>query len=309
MLAPLLLALALAAEPALAATAAPPPSPPLNGPLHGPLDLAALLARAGELKLAEEAGWLRLGHWRPRWLPGVKGDPDGPGFYLAPGGKTDPAAELAATLAGLLAPSPGGDDELKDPYCRFPARLHYLAGRLGFDPASLPPRACPRQLAFFERIQARSVTVVFSSYYMNNPASSFGHTFLRLNKTEVPLPGKTFELLDYGVDYAATPDTQNALFYAFKGLFGLFKGSFSHYPYYYKVREYADAEQQYRTFLAKAPTHAHAPQARVRRGLALHLAGKQRRRWKRPSARVAHWGVKRRARWYSYRAFAPCCVN
>ena len=244
MLAPLLLALALAAEPALAATAAPPPSPPLNGPLHGPLDLAALLARAGELKLAEEAGWLRLGHWRPRWLPGVKGDPDGPGFYLAPGGKTDPAAELAATLAGLLAPSPGGDDELKDPYCRFPARLHYLAGRLGFDPASLPPRACPRQLAFFERIQARSVTVVFSSYYMNNPASSFGHTFLRLNKTEVPLPGKTFELLDYGVDYAATPDTQNALFYAFKGLFGLFKGSFSHYPYYYKVREYADAESR-----------------------------------------------------------------
>lgn len=40
------------------------------------------------------------------------------------------------------------------------------------------------------------------------------------------------------------------------------------------LREYTEAEQQYRAFLAKAPTHANAPQAHVRRGLALHLAGK-----------------------------------
>ncbi len=234
MLSPLLLALALAADPAPAAE----PPPP------APLELAALLARAAELGLAEEPGWLRLGHWRPRWLPGVKGDPDGPGFYLAPDGKTDPSAELAATLAGLLAPPPGGEDELSDPACRFPARLHHLAARLGFDPGRLPPRACPRQAAFFERVQARSVTVVFSSYYLNNPASSFGHTFLRLNKTEVPLPGKTFELLDYGVDYAATVTTSNALAYGFQGLFGLFHGNYNHYPYYYKVREYADSESR-----------------------------------------------------------------
>jgi hypothetical protein len=174
----------------------------------------------------------------------VKGDPDGPGFYLAPDGKIDPAAELAATLAGLLAPPPGGDDELDDPFCRFPARLFFLADRLGFDPASLPPRSCPKQRAFFERVQARSVTVVFSSYYLNNPASSFGHTFLRLNKTESPLPGKSFELLDYGVDYSAQVTTSNALLYGIQGLFGLFHGTYNHYPYYYKVREYADSESR-----------------------------------------------------------------
>ena len=235
MLTPLLVALALAADPPTAA-APPPPA--------APLDLAALRERAGELELAGDPGWLRLGHWRPRWLPGVKGDPDGPGFYLAPGGKTDPAAELDATLAGLLAPAPGGEDELADPFCRFPARLLFLADRLGFDPAALPPRTCPRQQAFFERVQARSATLVFSSYYLNNPASSFGHTFLRLNKTETPLPGKTFELLDYGINYAAEVGTENALVYGFKGLFGFFHGGFSHYPYYYKVREYSDSESR-----------------------------------------------------------------
>ena len=231
MLSPALLALALAADPAAAPQAAPPA-------------LAALVDRARALKLAEEPGWLRLGHWRPRWLPGVKGDPDGPGFYLAPGGKTDPAAELEATLAGLLGPPAGGDDELADPFCRFPARLLFLSSHLGFDPAALPPRSCPRLVAFVERVQARSVTLVFSSYYLNNPASSFGHTFLRLNKTETPLPGRTFELLDYGVNYAAEANTDNAFLYGFKGLFGLFHGGFSHYPYYYKVREYADSESR-----------------------------------------------------------------
>ncbi len=40
------------------------------------------------------------------------------------------------------------------------------------------------------------------------------------------------------------------------------------------LREYADAEQQYRSFLQKAPTHTNAPQARVRLGLALQLANK-----------------------------------
>jgi len=40
------------------------------------------------------------------------------------------------------------------------------------------------------------------------------------------------------------------------------------------LREYPEAEQQYREFLDKAPKHANAPQARVRRGLALHLAGR-----------------------------------
>ncbi len=40
------------------------------------------------------------------------------------------------------------------------------------------------------------------------------------------------------------------------------------------LKEYSDAEQQYRAFLQKAPTHANAPQARVRRGLALLLAGR-----------------------------------
>jgi hypothetical protein len=235
-------AAAPSAEPPSPAAAA--PAPEAAPPAPDPAYLPELVARARALHLADDAGWLRLGHWRRRWFGGWKSENDAPRFFRAPGGQLDPAAELEATLRGFFAPPPAGADELDDALCRFPARLAFLAGRLGIDPARLPPRPCPRQREFVERVKARSVTLVFSSYYLNNPASSFGHTFLRLNQTDEPLAGRTFEILDYGVDYSAQVDTGNALLYAVKGLLGLFKGTFNHYPYYYKVREYADYESR-----------------------------------------------------------------
>ncbi len=231
-----------APDPASSIAPAAPAAAPQAAP--DPTYLAELVARARALRLARDPGWLRLGHWRPRLLRGGwKSEADGAAFFRAPRGKTDPAAELEATLAGFLDASPA-QDELDDAQCRFPARFAFLAGKLGFDPARLPPRRCPRFEEFFGRIRPQGVTVVFSSYYLNNPASSFGHTLLRLDKAPEAIGGKHFELLDYGVDYAATVDTGNALLYAAKGLLGFFKGEFKAYPYYYKVREYGDYESR-----------------------------------------------------------------
>ena len=164
-------------------------------------------------------------------------------FFRALRGGTSPRAELEATLRAFFDARPVAD-ELSDAMCRFPARFAYLAGRLGIDLARLPARRCPRFEAFLERIRPRSATLVFSSYYLNNPASAFGHTFLRINKEDAAGAGRERELLDYGIDYSATVDTGNAVLYAVKGLFGLFRGQFNHYAYYYKVREYADAESR-----------------------------------------------------------------
>jgi hypothetical protein len=215
-------------------------APPAGG--DGDLQ-AALVARARAAKLADRLGWRRLLHYRSKWLGGVESDADGPAFFLSPRGKTDPAAELEATLAGFFAPQPA-DPGLQHPQCQFPARLAWLASELGFDPASLPRRTCEGLDTFRERLQPRSITLVFSSYYLNNPASSFGHTFLRVNKGDAAEGGRRFELVDYGVDFAAVADTGNAVLYAVKGLTGLFQGRWNHYPYFYKVREYADYESR-----------------------------------------------------------------
>jgi hypothetical protein len=205
--------------------------------------LDELLARARTARLWEDPGWLRLGHWRPTRMGGFESEVDGMGFFRALRGKTDPRAELEATLRAFFDDRPVAD-ELSDAQCRYPARFAYLAGKLGADLGRLPPRRCPRFEAFLGRIRPRSVTLVFSSYYLNNPSSAFGHTFLRLNKDDAARAGKEWELLDYGIDYSATADTSNAVLYAVKGLFGLFKGEFRNIAYYYKVREYADAESR-----------------------------------------------------------------
>jgi hypothetical protein len=205
--------------------------------------LDELVASARAHHLAGDRAWLRLVHYRPRLLGGVESDADGPAFFLAPRGKNDPEAELEATLAGFFAALPA-DEKVQHPQCQFPARLAWLTGRLQIDRTRLPQPECARLAEFRARVAARSVTLVFSSYYLNNPASAFGHTFLRLNKAAAAQSGRRFELVDYGIDYAATADTHNAILYAFKGLTGLFQGHWNHYPYFYKVREYADYESR-----------------------------------------------------------------
>jgi Domain of unknown function (DUF4105) len=222
-----------------------------EGARADPTYLPELLAAARDKSLWQERAWLRLGHWRSRLLGGYLSEADGPALFLSPQGKSDPAAELEATLTGFFAPGDGAPDgpkledpSLEHPQCRFPARFAWLAGALSIDPARLPPRSCPRFDAFWRRVSARSVTLVFSSYYLDNPASAFGHTFLRLNREEVARGGERLDLIDQAVDFAATADTSNAVLYAFEGLFGFFRGEFSARPYFYKVREYADYESR-----------------------------------------------------------------
>lgn len=185
---------------------------------------------------ARDPAWTKLLHFRPS-LRGFRGEADGPKFYLSPIGKEDAAAELQATLAGLRAPA-AGDESIR---CRFPGR--YLLLRKHFpDLPVVPDSACPRFNEFRRVLSARSATLIFSSYYLNNPSSAFGHVFLRLNKSEASQPGERYELLDHGINYAANLTTNNALAYGAAGVLGFFHGSFTNVPYFYKVREYNDFE-------------------------------------------------------------------
>jgi hypothetical protein len=66
----------------------------------------------------------------------------------------------------------------------------------------------------------------------------FGHTMLRID-------GKSRNnLISYAANYAAVTDESNGFVYAWKGLFGLYKGYYSINPYYLKVKEYNDLEHR-----------------------------------------------------------------
>lgn len=198
-----------------------------------------IVARARAQRLHEDRTWLRLLHYRKTLFGGYDSEADGEPFFTAEDGDSDPAAELEGTLRGFYDPTPPSG-KVQHPFCRFPARFAFLDQKLGLDRARLPFQRCPKYEEFTSRLSAKKVILVFSSYYLNNPASAFGHTFLRIGKGE----GEGRDLLDAGIDFSATVDTTNALLYAFKGMFGLFPGEFRKIPYAAKVREYNDFESR-----------------------------------------------------------------
>jgi hypothetical protein len=210
----------------------------------------SLVEKAERLRLSEQTQWLRLGHYREGAVGGSPiSEADSPAFFIAPSGRKDPRAELQATIRGFFLPpmeepKTGAGKNPRHPLCRFPARFTWLAGQLQIDPARLPKQECPQFFQFLQQIDPASATIVFSSYYLNNPASAFGHTFLRFNKARTLATGTKRELLDYAVDFSADVDTGNAVIYAFKGLIGGFPGTVKRMPYYYKVRTYAELESR-----------------------------------------------------------------
>jgi len=208
-------------------------------------EVDALVARAAELKLAEDPQWLHLGHWEKTLFGHWQSLAQGSEFFAAKDGARNPKAELAATLRALYGQVPLTQDQVKrgivSAQCRYPARAVWLVQKLKFNP---PQAKCERLADYFMRLAPQSASIVFSSYYMNNPASAFGHTFLRIHRRDDLVAAEKRELLDTGIDYSAAPDTSNPIFYAVKGLFGMFKGEFHRYPYYYKIREYNDYESR-----------------------------------------------------------------
>ncbi|HEY8271370.1 MAG TPA: DUF4105 domain-containing protein [Pseudobdellovibrionaceae bacterium] len=204
-----------------------------------------VLDRAQREHWFEDRQWLRLVQYHPHFFGGYKSSGESDKFFLAPKGKSRPDLELTATLLALQENTRtlrSQDGRFEDPVgCVFPARKLWLEKKAGI---KFPNPQCERFNRFKEILQPQSLTYVFSSYYLNNPASAFGHTFLRVNKAPSAINGERFELADYGVGYAAVKTSENPFVYSFLGVSGLMPGAFDINPYYYKVREYNDFESR-----------------------------------------------------------------
>ncbi|HNI57568.1 MAG TPA: DUF4105 domain-containing protein, partial [Elusimicrobiota bacterium] len=201
--------------------------------------LDALRERARANGLADDPRWRALLHmkknWRGRWESRV----DGKAFFLSPRGKTDPAAELDATLAAFFEP-PSADTDTIHPQGLFPARYAYLREALGFDGTRLPEMSSPRLEKWRQNLDIDGISLVFATAYLNNPASMFGHTFLRLHRRGTGAD----PLLDYTANFAAVTGETSGLVFAVKGLLGGYPGKFSTHPYYMKIQQYNNMENR-----------------------------------------------------------------
>lgn len=199
-----------------------------------------LIERARQAHLADEREWHLLLHYVPNWLGGVISEEDDQGFFLSPSGKDDPEAELDATIAQFFSSDLVGRSK-QPAQCAFIARYHWLNEQLQFDERRLPPVSCDRFQRWLTELNPQGVSLIFPAAFMNNPASMFGHTFLRIDQK-----GQTEQtrVLAYTIDYAADVPSDAGIEYAYKGLFGGYKGFFSTPPYYLKVQAYRDIENR-----------------------------------------------------------------
>ncbi len=203
--------------------------------------LDELIADARAKQLAQRIEWHNLLHYKPYpFLPGLRSLADDPAFFTAKDGKTDPYAELDATLASFFSTADDTADH-QHPQCAFIARYHWLKQELHFDAKRLPEQACPRFRQWRTVLAPHGLTLVFPAAYLNNPASMYGHTLLRVDGVG---QDEQTRLLAYSISYAAFTDESNGFLFAVKGLMGGYPGLYSITPYYLKVREYSDIENR-----------------------------------------------------------------
>lgn len=199
-----------------------------------------LIGQAEQARLAEQREWHLLLHYRKNLFGGYESEQDDPGFFLSSKGKTDPAAELAATLAQFFSADVVGRSK-QPAQCAFIARYHWLKEQLQFDPTRLPPIVCDRFDQWYEDFEVQSISLIFPAAFLNNPASMFGHTLFRVDQK-----GQTEQtrILAYTINYAAEVPPNAGLAYPIRGIFGSYKGYFSTIPYYLKVQQYRDIENR-----------------------------------------------------------------
>jgi hypothetical protein len=194
-----------------------------------------LVNEAVSRRLFEKREWRSLLHYKPSVFNRLRSLIDDPVFFTSRDGKTDPQKEMEETIRSFFRTDVSGDAH---PQCRFVARYEWLAGELGIKKELLPQEECKGYKELVEVLKPTSAVLVFPVSHMNSPASMFGHTFLRIDS---PSESKLFS---YAVNYSAFTDETNGFLFAFRGIFGFYKGLYSILPYYEKIKEYNNLDNR-----------------------------------------------------------------
>lgn len=147
-------------------------------------------------------------------------------------GKKDPQSELNSSVLMFKEELKASDTH---PQCLYPGR--YLILKNKYQLAS--PVNCPKFQLWQKEYGLKYISIFYAAQYLSNPASVFGHTFFLLGSEKT----NTFTQITFNYAAEISPD-ENAFNYAYKGLTGKFKGSFSLIPLYHRLHVYNDMENR-----------------------------------------------------------------
>tara|TARA_B110000858_G_scaffold123794_2_gene141175 strand:+ start:3972 stop:4958 length:987 start_codon:yes stop_codon:yes gene_type:complete len=199
-----------------------------------------IVAKARALQLSKHSTWHKLLHYEQQLFPRnqLVSTVLSEDFFNSPEGKANPESELTATLRAFTDPAPENPNHHAQ--CEFRGRYLWLKEMLDFDSLGLESIPCHDFEDWSLNGTTQSISLVLATGYLGNPASYYGHTLIKLNSSEsndrTPLEDVT---INYG---AIIPENEGSLPYIFKGLFGGYRGGFSHIQYYYHDYNYGENE-------------------------------------------------------------------
>ncbi len=189
-------------------------------------------------KLYEDITWLKLLHLDPNQQFGKKkSEIHSESFFLSPTGRGDSRKELIATIDAIF------DVQVKDPnqhaQCAFRGRFSWLKRKLALDKSLLPRVECREFNEWSQQENIDSLSLVYATGYLGNPASYYGHTLIKINTKNTKISNLEDSSINFG---ANVPDGEGMAPYILKGLFGGYDSSFTSSQYFYHSHNYAEVE-------------------------------------------------------------------
>jgi len=191
---------------------------------------SALIAQARIKQLSKHAYWLKLLHYESWSTPSAPGTSTviSSDFFISADGRDNPQAEMEATIQALLS-QPSANHNMHA-QCRFIARFKWLSKRLNWEGIKIPNVTCTDFMGFSKENRVNSVSVVYATGFLSNPASFYGHPFIKFNSTSSV---EQNQLLDTAVSFGAIiPKDENGLLYVYRGLFGGYIANYSDQRFY-----------------------------------------------------------------------------
>ena len=157
-------------------------------------------------------------------------------LYLSSQNDLDAKTELELTIKIYEDYLENKSDEI----CRFPARAFFVSHTFSDFPKFTAER-CDDYLEWSQDNSIESISLMYVTGYLQNPASFFGHTLLKFNSSD---QSRETDLLDSALNYGAETGNDPAVPYVFKGLTGLYFASLTQEKFFRLSAEYQEFQMR-----------------------------------------------------------------
>lgn len=192
-------------------------------------------------KLSSSPTWLKLLHLEKKLkrFGAYQSAIQEEGFFIHPNAEHDPDQELAATLTAMSAPVASINQHVR---CLYPARVRWIESTLGISNDFDLKKHCPQYAQWRFEKRATSISVILASGYLGNPASYYGHTFVKFN-SDVSNASK--DLMNMTVNYGAiNTKSDHPVLYIVKSMLGGYDAAFSKINFYHHEQVYNENENR-----------------------------------------------------------------